>query len=130
MQPQASLELTASRSSPEVARHHARTVLRPWLTDDEIEDVALLVTELVTNSVRYAGSQIRLTIELDERCLRVEVFDESRDEPVVQDPSFDADGGRGLYLVDAIATDWGYRAEPNGKVVWFELVRSTASHQG
>jgi len=123
MQPRASFDFTPSRSSPRVARDTTRTLLGPWLADEEIEDVALLVTELVTNAVRHAGSRIRLSIELDERCLRVEVFDESLDEPIVRVPRPDELGGRGLHLVDAIATHWGCRVVDDGKVVWFELAR-------
>lgn len=126
MQPRASVDFTPTQFSPRAAREHTRTLLGPWLTDEEIEDVALLVTELVTNAVRHAGSRIRLSIELDEHCLRVEVFDESLEEPIVRVPSPDELGGRGLLLVDAIATNWGCQFGDDGKIVWFELARDTS----
>jgi anti-sigma regulatory factor (Ser/Thr protein kinase) len=94
------------------------------LTPGTLDEVALLVSELVTNSVRHADASperaIGLRADIVAGCVRVEVADWGRDfEPRVQ-PSADDIGGWGLYLVDSLSDRWGLlRTEP--KVVWFEL---------
>ncbi|UWE07617.1 ATP-binding protein [Actinacidiphila bryophytorum] len=95
----------------------------------EVRDVAeLLVSELVTNSVRHAcrptGRLIAVGAEMDPgRLLRVEVADASDVPPVVRvGAAPEAEGGRGLVLVGALAADWGtYPRQHVGKVVWFSL---------
>jgi anti-sigma regulatory factor (Ser/Thr protein kinase) len=113
-----------------VARR-AIAVNHPPLPRGVRDDVALLVTELVTNAVRHGGAAMDrpLHVELmrDDGRIRVEVVDpgtafESPTRPVKGD-SF---GGWGLYLVDQIAETWGVMPAPSGTCVWFE-VPSTAS---
>jgi anti-sigma regulatory factor (Ser/Thr protein kinase) len=104
-----------------IARHHARMFIGARLREDVVDDVALLVAELVANSVCHAGSSIRLEMRLGRGTLRVEVFDESFELPVMQPAASERVSGRGLQLVDAIATRWGARRQLDGKVVWFEL---------
>jgi hypothetical protein len=59
--------------------------------------------------------------------MRVEVDDESHDVPVCTRPDGETQGGRGLLLVDALATDWGSFARDTGKTVWFTLDIERAS---
>ncbi|MEU6372004.1 ATP-binding protein [Streptomyces sp. NPDC046909] len=116
----------------------ARAVVRTWLTEYGLQDpadtVELLVSELATNAVRHAPGRYRLTLSLDPHAglLRCAVADESPDLPPdgpdgpnrgVDAPDTDAEGGRGLLLVDALADRWGSgRVEGGvGKEVWFEL---------
>jgi two-component sensor histidine kinase len=84
---------------------------------------ALLISELVTNSVRHAGGgaadQIEVAISVDG-VLHVEVADGGAGiPPEVLDAGPEADGGRGLFIVSRLARRWG--AERGGGVVWFEL---------
>jgi hypothetical protein len=53
--------------------------------------------------------------------VRVEVFDGTRRLPRKQRPALEAESGRGLQVVEALATTWGTDSVPSGKVVWFEL---------
>ncbi|HEY2791891.1 MAG TPA: SpoIIE family protein phosphatase [Micromonosporaceae bacterium] len=95
---------------------------------DLADDAMLLVTELVTNAVLHAGSDISLTVEAEETRLTVVVRDGNRGD--LPEPgrigSPMATSGRGLMLVDRIAHRWGTTHEADGKLVWFEL-RPTGS---
>jgi hypothetical protein len=82
----------------------------------------LLTSVVVTNAVVHGGSNICLELcVLPAYAVRVEVFDRSRDRPVVKHPPPDSESGRGLQLVAAMANDWGARRRLDGKIVWFEL---------
>lgn len=93
------------------------------------ETARLLVTELVSNSVRHAGAPgdttVRLDIAVDLVCLRVEVHDEGADDPelVRADPE---NTGFGLTLVDRLADRWGIEHDDLGTRAWFELSLGTA----
>jgi hypothetical protein len=95
----------------------ARDVLR----GPEDQRVALVVTELVTNSVKHAGASPELTLDWDGRILRIEVYDEGEGRPVVRPPDVTSTSGRGLALVDAVADRWGVEDRGSGKAVWAEL---------
>ncbi|MFF0445527.1 ATP-binding protein [Streptomyces sp. NPDC004609] len=108
------------------ARAQLRKALAGWgLT--AIEDSALLVlSELLTNAVCHAFTAPER--EIETRCtrspegLRIEVRDAGEGRPVPSAPAPEATGGRGLWLVDALADRWGVtEREGPGKVVWAEL---------
>ena len=91
-------------------------------------DVArLLISELVTNAVQHTrsrrpgGTVTLVVIDLADG-IRVEVTDEgsARSVPVVQDDVM-ATNGRGLFLVQSLADDWGYLSDTGGTTVWFRL---------
>jgi anti-sigma regulatory factor (Ser/Thr protein kinase) len=85
-------------------------------------DVAsLLTSELVTNALVHTGAAVTLSVEITEAGLRVETADHSLAPPRRQHSRPDASGGRGLVIVERLATSWGYDLRPAGKVVWFEL---------
>ncbi len=83
--------------------------------------VALVVTELVTNSVKHAGASPELTLAWDGNTLRIDVFDTGRGRPVLQRPDATSTTGRGLALVAAVADRWGVDEHDAGKAVWAEL---------
>jgi len=88
----------------------------------ELVDVAtLLVSEVVTNSVLHAGTEIVLRCRPSPMGVRVEVSDGSRVVPRVRHYDADATTGRGLALVSALAASWGIHREDGGKTLWFEL---------
>lgn len=115
--------VTASRS--------LLTEIEPLVDDEVIEDVRLLVSELVTNSVRHggaAGTPIELDVTVTPAALHVEVSDCGGGfEPAPRRPGQSQAGGWGLFLVDRIADRWG-AAQKDGTRVWFEvdLPRPTA----
>lgn len=89
---------------------------------DVLDDVRLLVNELVTNSVKFAGEgEIELKLTADDDALRVEVHDEGPGfAPTTEPPELDDTSGRGLFLVDAIADRWGVTLDGT-TCVWFEI---------
>jgi two-component sensor histidine kinase len=125
MQPLLCLELAADAHTPSVARRRAQEYVASHVPEEVVQEVGLLVTELVTNAVRHAGTRLRLGVAFAERSLRIEVFDHSDELPAMQDPQLEDVSGRGLRLVDAIATQWGAVPLSNGKVVWCELEHRT-----
>jgi anti-sigma regulatory factor (Ser/Thr protein kinase) len=101
--------------------------------DDATETAALLVTELVTNAVLHAnGPSLWLSVEeTTTDVLHVTVRDGSRQgipRNCAQQPDQHRTGGRGLFMVDALSTRWGWEPLDIGKSVWFELPCQTASH--
>ncbi|MFJ6635579.1 ATP-binding protein [Streptomyces sp. NPDC091376] len=113
------------------ARHAVRDALRGWGLDSVIGDVTvLLVSELVTNSLRYASGPIgvrlvRPTVDGSAPprlpALLVEVSDPLPEPPHERPAGPDDEGGRGLQLVACTARRWGTRRGRTGKTVWFEL---------
>jgi anti-sigma regulatory factor (Ser/Thr protein kinase) len=105
------------------ARDFVQRTLAAWDCPPGVIDQArLLTSELVTNAIRHAATDSRVTVTCDGRRVRVEVEDGGRGCAVLQPASLDAPGGRGLQIVDTVAERWGDRpASPGGYVVWFEL---------
>lgn len=85
------------------------------------DDVSLVVSELVTNAVRYGAPPIELEIDTCDHCITVVVADSAPERPVTREAAVDDEGGRGLLLVDALACDSGVRSGAAGKAVWAEL---------
>jgi anti-sigma regulatory factor (Ser/Thr protein kinase) len=82
-------------------------------------DVALVVSELVTNAVVHAGTAITVRVGPGPAGVRIEIADESRDLPGLRIPNPGAKSGRGLLLVEHFTQAWGVEQTPSGKVVWF-----------
>jgi anti-sigma regulatory factor (Ser/Thr protein kinase) len=123
MCPEAHTELDATPSSAAEARAFVRQLLEAWDCDDEHEVAVLLTSELVSNAVRHAATRLALDVRADPEVdvLRIAVRDENVQPPIRREPDVDATGGRGIFLVDALARRWGTDVEDRGKVVWFEL---------
>ncbi|MFE9763273.1 ATP-binding protein [Streptomyces sp. NPDC005808] len=107
------------------ARAVVRDQLRAWRLDCLADIAALLVSELVTNSLRHATGPIG--VRLLRRggmpdALLVEVSDPLPDPPRERAADVDDESGRGLQLVARSSRRWGTRAGETGKTVWFELV--------
>jgi anti-sigma regulatory factor (Ser/Thr protein kinase) len=104
--------------------HRARTLIRRplkrWGLSELIFSAELLVSELVTNAVRYAQGQIGLRLVL-EGGLVIEVLDDSAALPRLRHPDDQDERGRGLQVVSQIAQRWGARRAVSGKIVWCEL---------
>lgn len=103
----------------------ARTLVRRVLADQGREDAldgsVLCVSELVTNAVVHAGTDVRLRVWAEPHGVRVEVEDGSGHLPIPRNYANLAATGRGLMMVDRTADRWGVRSGPESKVVWFEL---------
>jgi anti-sigma regulatory factor (Ser/Thr protein kinase) len=112
---------------------HARVLVlaacRRWHADRVCSDAELVVTELVANAVRHAGTEItiRLAVLEGERGgVRAEVSDSSTRPVRPRHARALAESGRGLFLVDTLSTRWGADATSEGKTVWAELVPDIA----
>jgi anti-sigma regulatory factor (Ser/Thr protein kinase) len=95
------------------------------LPSELVEDAQLLVSEIVGNAVRYGRPDITLRVRLHPPGIGVEVIDTGGALPQVpgEPPPPTQPSGRGLLIVDALATAWGVSPNepPPGKVVWFDL---------
>ncbi|AEN12162.1 PAS domain S-box-containing protein [Streptomyces sp. DvalAA-21] len=102
------------------ARELARGQLMAWDLDDLVDTTELLVSELVTNALRYGEGEVRLRL-LRDRTLVCEVWDAGLVQPRRRRARDTDEGGRGLQLVGLLSAAWGSRRTPRGKTVWFEL---------
>ncbi|MER7518625.1 SpoIIE family protein phosphatase [Streptomyces sp. NPDC126499] len=102
------------------ARELARAQLTSWELEPLVDTVELLVSELVTNALRYGEGEIRLRL-LRDRTLVCEVWDAGLVQPRRRRAKDTDEGGRGLQLVGLLSAAWGSRRTPRGKTVWFEL---------
>lgn len=102
------------------AREYARGQLLSWDLEPLVDTTELLVSELVTNALRYGEGEIRLRLLLD-RTLVCEVWDSGLVQPRRRRARDTDEGGRGLQLVGLLSAAWGSRRTPLGKTVWFEL---------
>ena len=128
------------------ARHFAVSRLAEWGVPELADDVGLVVSELVTNALRHSGgtsrvrrvndvhregvyddpadplgsapSAIRLRLGHRSPWLLCGIMDASRTAPRRREPDYIAETGRGLHLVESFSVRWGWRAIPQGKVVW------------
>ncbi|WP_371791243.1 ATP-binding protein [Streptomyces sp. NBC_01471] len=110
------------------ARRRIAEEIRAWgtLLGSEVLDAAELVaSELITNAVRHApGGPIAASAALNNKALRIAVIDTSSDIPEVSLPDTDDEGGRGLFLVTALADRHGFDPLPSGKRCWAEFAFS------
>jgi anti-sigma regulatory factor (Ser/Thr protein kinase) len=119
---QSSVHLQPEAASVPQARRFARSALRTWELGELDDVVSLLVSELVTNAVLHARTAISLVLLRDRESVRVEVSDTSASAPVQQHFSEQAGTGRGLHLVEMLASSWGIDGpSAQGKTVWAEI---------
>ncbi len=120
----ASIRLPAHPTSSRAARRFVTKALVSWRCETAAQDTSLLVSELVTNAIVHARTPLDLIVRRSRGCIRVEVYDAGYGVP---EPGFvrpDAPNGRGLRLVQAVATRWGVDDRMPGKSVWFEVASS------
>ncbi len=120
--PIAEWSFPAEPGSARTARAVVRETLRDWGLDSVADLAVLLVSELVTNSLRYASGPIGVRMVLKSGGdLLVEVSDPVPDPPQERAAAPEDEGGRGLQLVACTSRRWGTRHGRTGKTVWFEL---------
>ncbi|MFD3748826.1 SpoIIE family protein phosphatase [Streptomyces cyaneofuscatus] len=116
----ATWDLAQERTTPATARLLVRDRLQGWgLDEDTVDATELIVSELVTNAVRYGTPPLRLRLLLDTS-LTCEVHDGSTASPHLRHARTVDEGGRGLFIVSRLAAHWGARHGPDGKVLWTE----------
>ncbi|WP_128436396.1 SpoIIE family protein phosphatase/ATP-binding protein [Streptomyces cyaneus] len=100
-------------------RSDVTRTLQQWGLDELSFTTELILSELVTNAIRYGGDPIRVRM-LRDRSLICEVYDASSTSPHLRYAAMTDEGGRGLFLVAQLAERWGTRYLPTGKVIWSE----------
>ena len=119
------LVLPTDPRSAATARAFVRNSSCPAHDLEVLDEALLLISELVTNSVKYGGAPILLAIECDEHALQVRVRDGSPVQPTLRAAGEDDESGRGLALVDLLSDAWGMDAVQDahgpGKAIWFRL---------
>jgi anti-sigma regulatory factor (Ser/Thr protein kinase) len=125
-----SLGLTTVPASSYVARNKAQFILKEWrLSRDDAATALLLISELVTNAVRFGSvpgipdpAQITLALRLLRDLLVIEVSDQSPDLPVRRSADWDSESGRGLNLISDLSREWNYYVpRPGWKTVYCVL---------
>ncbi|MEU5795797.1 amino acid permease [Streptomyces sp. NPDC047813] len=100
-----------------------RSSVGKQLDDWGLEELAftteVIVSELVTNAIRYVGGPIQVRL-IRDRTLTCEVSDTGHTTPNLRHAASDDEGGRGLFIVARMTQRWGTRYTPTGKVIWTE----------
>jgi anti-sigma regulatory factor (Ser/Thr protein kinase) len=109
------------------ARHFVGRAIGDWSDDEQRSDVLLLVTELASNAVQHGRTPFDVTVELHPDGVTVAVSDGNPRMPQPCMVPDDAWSGKGLVLMDSLATRWGSERRTGGKVVWFTLSTAQAS---
>jgi anti-sigma regulatory factor (Ser/Thr protein kinase) len=118
------VELRGRPASVRKARVFTGDVLAGDAVEASVMELAvLLVSELVTNAIVHARGTICLTVHADAHWVRIEVEDQGRGRPVLRSATEDQLEGRGLQVVDKLATEWGTQRRATHNVVWFEVAR-------
>lgn len=121
---QVRLELQPELQCVAAARRFLFRTLAAWDEPELYGDGVIVVSELVTNAITHAPIPGELRLSLLPDVLRVAVTDSGSGAPEPRHASSIREGGRGLYLVDALTSAWGMEPLPHGgKVVWAELTR-------
>jgi anti-sigma regulatory factor (Ser/Thr protein kinase) len=118
------MRLQPTPSAAAIARRRVAEVCRGRISEEAAETARLLVSELVTNCVLHAHTMITVAVDCSSESVAVAVGDDASEMPVVNHNVDDANayGGRGMWLVNALAGEWGIdRRDDGGKVVWFRL---------
>lgn len=116
----AEISLEPNPTSVGRARRWLSEKLEDWGLEDIDHDMSVVASELVTNGVLHARTDLLLRLSYDGT-LRLEVCDGSPAMPAPRAHAKSSTTGRGLQLVAALSTGWGYEETPFGKIVWAEF---------
>jgi len=119
----ATLDLPLGLIAPAAARKAVRHLLIGWELSDPVwlDDAELVVSELVTNAVRYGGGCIALSLQAHEGQVLVQAADGSSVIPRDRGPHADGGGGYGLRVIESCGESWGVEDFHGGKQVWVRL---------
>jgi anti-sigma regulatory factor (Ser/Thr protein kinase) len=111
-------EFAAAPMELRAARHFVADTLGGWGLEDLVDDATLIVSELTTNVLAHANSPFTVTLLRAGDGVHISVTDESSDAAELTHPDPSEPTGRGLQVVNALASQWGQTALPTGKRVW------------
>jgi anti-sigma regulatory factor (Ser/Thr protein kinase) len=121
-QPTESLLLSPQAQAPSQGRRFIKATLARWDLEVLTDTAVLLTSELVTNAILYAQTEIAVTIRREDcACVSISVQDESTALPHLTAHAEDATTGRGIEILDQLATSWTVIAHETGKTVSFIL---------
>ncbi|MEU6463422.1 amino acid permease [Streptomyces sp. NPDC046976] len=103
--------------------------LDDWGLDELAFTTEVIVSELVTNAIRYVGGPIQVRL-IRDRTLTCEVSDTGHTTPNLRHAASDDEGGRGLFIIAQMTQRWGTRYTPTGKVIWTEQTLPPPPVQG
>ncbi|HEY2670828.1 MAG TPA: hypothetical protein VGJ07_10680 [Rugosimonospora sp.] len=118
---QRQLRLPPTAQAPAASRYFVADTCRCWDLGHLQPAAELIGSELVSNGVRHAGTDLDLTLSRRGRYLHIGVRDTHRSLPRVVESRPDREGGRGLRLIEAYASSWGTSVSGSGKIVWANL---------
>lgn len=118
--------LPAERQSARAARRFVSGVVTSWGCSDLEDSVLLLASELVTNALIHAHSDVEVVVRLLPDRLRVEVVDAGPEYVHRREATSEEQSGRGMAMTEALASAWGIDTLLTGKSVWFEVLRGSA----
>ena len=121
----ATLRLVASPASVPQARRFVLRMLSKWELDALADTAALLTSEVVTNAVLHARTEIEVTVTRMGSAVQVQVRDGSPVPPVQRRHSAEATTGRGVQLLDRLAASWEVVQDAGGKTICFVVDGST-----
>jgi anti-sigma regulatory factor (Ser/Thr protein kinase) len=118
----ANLRLQPRVDAPGQARRHLEQTCQ-HLPPTVRSDACLILSEIVTNAVVHARTMITIAIECDHNAVAVAVTDNSSEAPQRKHHDDLDESGRGLLLIEELATSWGYdtSSDGEGKVIWFRI---------
>lgn len=120
----AHLRLAADRRSPAAGRRLVAQHCHAWGMHSTADRAMVIASELISNAVLHAETDVDITVTALAGSLRISVRDRAPQAPrsvVVTDPGQLPEGGRGLPIISALATDWGFFAFGDGKTVWAQI---------
>lgn len=121
---------THTPESVTAARKFAVAALEGGSTE-ALDSIELMVSELASNCIRHTESGFDLCVTVTAAGIRVEVTDRGGGRPRVRHPAPTDPTGRGLQIVDMLATDWGVEAVAgDGKTVWFSVAAQAPARSG
>lgn len=116
------LPVAHTPSGVKTARQSVQRQLEAWGLDDMVDDVLLVVSELITNAIRYGKHPIELRLRISDEHARVEVYDSNTaDLPTQKDATEEDFTGRGMPIVDALTAKWGVAVATGKKMVWADM---------
>jgi anti-sigma regulatory factor (Ser/Thr protein kinase) len=125
--PRTRIDVEHGPSGPAQARAAVSARAEQLGLGETCDDVVLLASEMVTNAVRHAAPPVRLEIAAGNDDVVVAVTDGSSGLPAPRPADPEAEGGRGMLLVDLLSADHGVRIDPPGKAVWARVRRRARS---